>query len=88
MGQELQDIMRHAEALLEATSGEMDARVREARERLDARLAEAKRKYQATGESFKETVEATDRFVHEKPYQAIGGFFLAGLLLGWFMRGR
>lgn len=88
MGQELQDIVQHAEALLAATAGEMDARVREARERLEARLSEAKHKYQAAGESFKETVEATDRFVHEKPYHAIGGFFFAGLLLGWFMRGR
>lgn len=85
---ELRDLARHAQALLDATAGEVDERVRQARERLEARLAEAKRKYLAVGDDFRDTVEATDKFIREKPYHAVGGSFLVGLLLGWFMRGR
>ena len=30
-------------------------------------------------------VQAADEFIHVKPYYAIGGTFIAGLFLGWFM---
>jgi ElaB/YqjD/DUF883 family membrane-anchored ribosome-binding protein len=29
--------------------------------------------------------QAADEFIHAKPYYAIGGTFIGGLLLGWFM---
>lgn len=88
VNKELRAIARHAEALLAATAGEVDERVREARERLSASLAEARRKYQGLGDELRDTVEATDRFVRDKPYQAVGGSFVVGLLLGWLLRGR
>ena len=33
----------------------------------------------------KEKVKAVDELVHEKPYYAMGGGILAGLLLGWLV---
>jgi len=88
MRRELQELMRHAEALLNATTGEMNERVKEARDRLDACLAEARQRYEAAGGDLKDTLLATDQFIHAKPYQAIGGTFLVGLLLGWLLRGK
>jgi ElaB/YqjD/DUF883 family membrane-anchored ribosome-binding protein len=88
INREFQDILRHAEALLDATAGEVDERVKQARTKLDARLAEARSKFAATGDEVRRTVETTDRFVRDKPYYAIGGSFLVGLLLGWLMRGK
>lgn len=88
INRELQEIMRHAEALLNATAEDVDDRVKQARAKLDERLAEAKRKFGSVGDDMRETVELTDRFIHDKPYHAIGGSFLIGLLLGWLMRGK
>jgi ElaB/YqjD/DUF883 family membrane-anchored ribosome-binding protein len=34
---------------------------------------------------FLEKVQAVDAVVHEKPYYAIGGAGLCGLLLGWLL---
>jgi ElaB/YqjD/DUF883 family membrane-anchored ribosome-binding protein len=85
---EFQEIIRHAEALLDATAVEVDERVKQARARLDERLVEARSKFEGMGEDIRNTVEVTDRLVHAKPYHAIGGSFLVGLLLGWFMRGK
>jgi len=83
--EELREIMRHAGALLDATAGEADERIQKARERLEERLETARRKYDDINDLIGEKVEAADRLVHEKPYHAVGGSFLLGLLLGWFM---
>lgn len=88
IAREFQEIIRHAEALLDATSEEVDDRVRQARAKLDERLAQAKTKVEGLGDEVRNTVELTDRLVRDKPYHAIGGTFLAGLLLGWLMRGK
>lgn len=82
---ELREIMRHANALLEATAGEADERVKKVREKLEERLAMAKSKYAGVEDILDETVESADRMIHDKPYHAIGGSFLLGLFLGWFM---
>lgn len=82
---ELREIMRHAGALIDATADEADERVRQARGLLEERLEAAKRKYAAFDDLLGEKVQAADRLIHDKPYHAVGGSFLLGLLLGWFM---
>ena len=89
MGEELQEIMRHSKALIEATGGELDEQVKKARKGLEESLAKAKDRYGEYGQKFLEQAKSaaseTDRFVKEKPYYVIGGTFIVGLLLGWVL---
>ena len=85
VAEELRAIMRHAGALVDATADEADERVQKARDLLGERLEAAKRKYADFDDLLGEKVQAADQFIHEKPYHAVGGSFLLGLALGWFM---
>ena len=85
MAAELREIIRHAGALVDATAGEADERVQKARLLLEKRLDDAKGKYAEFDDLLDRKIEAADRLVHDKPYHAVGGSFLLGLLLGWFM---
>ena len=83
--EELREIVRHAGALLDATAGEADERIQKARQKLEERLEVAKSKYTDFEGLIDETVAGADRLLREKPYHAVGGSFLLGLFLGWFM---
>ena len=85
MSQEMQNIMDRAHALVDATSGELDDRIKSARAALMERLESAKGDYGEFEAQLLDKVQAADEFIHVKPYSAIGGTFVAGLLLGWFM---
>lgn len=85
MSQEMQNIMDRAHALVDATSGELDERIKSARTALKERLESAKGDYGKLEEQLLDKVQAADEFIHVKPYYAIGGTFIGGLLLGWFM---
>lgn len=82
---EMREIVSHAQALVEATGGEVDDKIRKVRADLQERLSSAKDKYGELGSLLQEKAKAADAMVRDKPYQAMGGTFLAGLLLGWFM---
>ena len=85
MSKEMKLIMDHAHALVNATSGEVDERIKEARAALKERLDSAKGEYGNLEDQLMVKVQAADEFIHVKPYYAIGGTFIAGLFLGWFM---
>jgi ElaB/YqjD/DUF883 family membrane-anchored ribosome-binding protein len=85
MSKEMQNIMSHAHALVEATSGELDDRIKSARAALNERLVAVKGEYGDLEDQLLVKVQAADNFIHGKPYYAIGGTFIAGLFLGWFM---
>jgi ElaB/YqjD/DUF883 family membrane-anchored ribosome-binding protein len=85
MSKEMKLIMDHAHALVNATSGEVDDRIKEARAALKERLDSAKGEYGNLEDQLMVKVQAADEFIHVKPYYAIGGTFIAGLFLGWFM---
>lgn len=82
---EMREIVAHAQALVEATGGEVDEKIRKARADLQERLHSAKETYGELGSLIQEKAKVADAMVRDKPYQAMGGTFLAGLLLGWFM---
>ena len=85
MNKEMQNIIDHAHALVEATSGEIDDRIKEARAALKERLDSAKGECGALEDKLLVKVQAADEFIHIKPYYALGGSFITGLFLGWFM---
>ena len=85
MSREMQNIINHAQALVEATSGELDDRTESARDALNERLESAKSEFDEIEDQLLVKVQAADQFIHQKPYQAIGGTFIVGLFLGWFM---
>jgi ElaB/YqjD/DUF883 family membrane-anchored ribosome-binding protein len=85
MNKEMRHIMEHAEALVEATAGELDDRIASARAALKDRLDSAKNEYGDLEVKLMEKVQSADEFVHLKPYYVIGGTFISGLLLGWMM---
>ena len=85
ISEEMQHIIDHARALVDATSGELDDRIKSAREALKERLDSTKSGYCDLEKQFLGKVMDADEFIHIKPYYAIGGTFIGGLLLGWFM---
>jgi ElaB/YqjD/DUF883 family membrane-anchored ribosome-binding protein len=85
MNREMQLVIDRAQALVDATAGELDAKIKAARDSLQENLESARSGYVELENRLADTVQIADEFVREKPYQVIGGTFLAGLLLGWFM---
>ena len=83
---DLKVVVADAEELLRATAAQAGEKVAAARERIQASLATAKVKLteaeRALLEKTKEAAKATDEFVHEHPWQAVGIAAGAGLLLG------
>jgi ElaB/YqjD/DUF883 family membrane-anchored ribosome-binding protein len=83
---DLQRVITDAEELLHATADETEGKVVEMRERIRENLIAAKHKLVDIEESIavkaKEAARATDEYVHEHPWQAIGTAAGVGLLIG------
>jgi ElaB/YqjD/DUF883 family membrane-anchored ribosome-binding protein len=84
--QDLKIVARDAQALLNATAGEMNDKSREAREKLAAALESAKTtatRLEASLEAqMSAGAKATDKMIREHPYESVGIAFSVGLLLG------
>lgn len=85
-------VVADAEALLKATAGqggeklaEVRAKAEESLQVMKARLAQAQ---EALIVKTKEAAKATDEYVHENPWKAIGAAAGLGLLIGWLMGRR
>jgi ElaB/YqjD/DUF883 family membrane-anchored ribosome-binding protein len=79
---DLKTLARDAEELGRATAGELSERARDARERLATALETAKESCQRWEEKALEGARATDRAIHEHPYQSLGIAFALGALAG------
>jgi ElaB/YqjD/DUF883 family membrane-anchored ribosome-binding protein len=83
---DLKVVVADAEELLRATASQAGEKVSAARVRIEASLAAAKVKLseaeRALLEKTKEAAKATDDFVHDHPWKAVGIAAGAGLLLG------
>lgn len=83
---DLQRVITDAEELLHATANETEGKVVEMRERIRENLMAARHKLGDIEESValkaKEAARATDEYVHDHPWQAIGTAAGVGLLIG------
>jgi ElaB/YqjD/DUF883 family membrane-anchored ribosome-binding protein len=83
---DLKVVVADAEELLRATASQAGEKVSVARERIQASLATAKVKLaeaeRALLERTKEAAKATDDYVRDNPWQAVGIAAVAGLVLG------
>ncbi len=83
---DLKVVVADAEELLRATASQAGEKVSAARERIQASLATAKVKLTEAErvllEKSKQAAKATDEYVRENPWQAVGVAAVAGLVLG------
>ena len=83
---DLKVVVADAEELLRATASQAGEKVSAARERIQASLATAKVKLTEAErvllEKSKQAAKATDEYVRENPWQAVGIAAAAGLVLG------
>ena len=83
---DLKVVVADAEELLRASAGQAGEKVAVARERIQASLAAARIKLgeaeQAVRERSKEAANATDEFVHDQPWKAVGVAAGIGLVIG------
>jgi ElaB/YqjD/DUF883 family membrane-anchored ribosome-binding protein len=90
--QDLRVVVADAEELLRATAGHAGEKVSSARERIQENLAAAKIRLSDAEEAVvaktKEAAMATDEYVHENPWQAIGIGAGVGLLVGLLISRR
>jgi ElaB/YqjD/DUF883 family membrane-anchored ribosome-binding protein len=83
---DLKLVVADAEELLRATASQAGEKVAAARERIQASLASAKVKLseaeRALLEKTKQAAKATDQYVHDNPWNAVGIAAAAGFVLG------
>lgn len=84
--EDFKKVIGDAEELLKATANETSGKVGEVRERAEANLREARRKLQVMENDLvtqtKAAAKATDKLVHENPWQAVAIAAGVGLLFG------
>ncbi|HEX5363605.1 MAG TPA: DUF883 family protein [Gallionella sp.] len=84
--QDLRVVVADAEELLRATAGQAGEKVSAARERIQENLASAKDRLvaaeRAVVEKTKQAAKATDEYVHENPWKAVGIAAGVGLVVG------
>jgi ElaB/YqjD/DUF883 family membrane-anchored ribosome-binding protein len=89
---DLQRVISDAEELLHATAGQTEGKVVELRERIRGNLMDARHKLgdieDAVKGKTKEVARATDDYVHEHPWLAIGTAASVGLVLGLLISRR
>jgi len=90
---DLRVVVSDAEELLRATAGQAGEKVAAARERIQENLAGAKARLVVAEEAVlaktKLAAKATDEYVHENPWRAVGIAAGAGLIVGMLIsRGR
>ena len=83
---DLKVVVADAEELLRATASQAGEKVSAARERIQASLATAKVKLtdaeRVVVDKTKDAAKATDEYVKDNPWQAVGIAAAAGLVLG------
>lgn len=89
---DLQRVISDAEELLHATAGQTESKVVELRERIRGNLMDARHKLgdieDAVKGKTKEVVRATDDYVHDHPWLAMGTALSVGLVVGMLISRR
>jgi ElaB/YqjD/DUF883 family membrane-anchored ribosome-binding protein len=83
---DLKAVVSDSEELLKATAGAVDSRASAARTRVEESLRAARAKIEELDaemlDRVKHAAKATDEYVHEHPWGAVGVAAAAGLLVG------
>ena len=79
---DLGNAVEEAESAVKSTAGESADKARELRARLMASIDKAKAVCSQLQEKTVQAAKATDKAVHDYPYQAVGIAFAVGLLVG------
>ncbi len=89
---DLRKVVQDTEALLRATEGQVGEKADDARRRVQAALESARTRLTkmqgSAAEMGDEAVRATEAYVREKPWQALGIAAGAGLVLGLLLSRR
>jgi ElaB/YqjD/DUF883 family membrane-anchored ribosome-binding protein len=89
---DIKSVIATAEEMLVATAGQSDEKITKLRERIELRLRDAKARLVAAEEvvvsKSKHAAKATDAYVHESPWKAVGIAAGAGLLVGLLISRR
>lgn len=93
LAQDLRTVVADAEELLRATADQAGEKAASLRQRAQANLAQAKARLaeveHAVVERTKAAAQATDKYVHENPWQSVGVAAAVGVLVGMLIgRGR
>nr|WP_245391715.1 DUF883 family protein [Salinicola aestuarinus] len=84
--EDLRNLSHTVEELIHATADDSRGNLAELRDRAQQRLQETRASLEARGEaissSARDQMDATDRYVHEKPWTSIGIGAAAGVVLG------
>ena len=91
--QDLRVVIADAEELLKATAGQTGEKATAIRERVQQNLIAAKERLveaeRAVFAKAKQAAQATDDYVHENPWRAVGAAAGVGLIIGMLIsRGR
>lgn len=85
-------VVADAEALIKATANQGGEKLAEVRAKAEESIRVAKSRMMEAQVALlartKEAAKATDVYVHENPWQAIGAAAGIGLLIGWLMGRR
>lgn len=86
---DLRAVVTDTQELLNATAGQAGEKINAARARAEETLRSARARLTELGEAGAERARAaamaTDGYVHENPWQAIGGAAAIGFLVGWVL---
>ena len=90
--QDLEAVVRDAEALLKATAGQASDKVQEVRSRAEETLKQARASLESAENvavrRAKEVADQTEKYVRDNPWQAVGIAAGVGLVLGLLMSRR
>jgi len=89
LAKDMKAVMAEAEELLKATAGDSGEKIQSVRAQVEKTLESARSRMgdfeSGVVDKVKASVEATDLFVHDNPWPAIGIAAGIGLILGWAM---
>ena len=86
-----QEVIAHAEELIQSTAGELGEKAQEVRQQLARKIEAAKERFQDLDdvkEAAEEGMKEADRVIRKHPYESVGVALVAGLLLGALLSRR